>query len=864
MLMNHRSGLLRNLKIIGAIALVLSSCGGSDSTSNRNGRLNSALCFETLEQKEQAIKDAEKALSEAQATPTSAPIILNMDAPPLEDASGRVNLAFIGPQSWWMRYAAPESTTTSSTSSTTVASSTSSTSSTSTTVASSTDSTDVSTDSTDVSTDSTDIPTETSVPLGGDMVLQQLQDALDAATNAPLCSELDAQEASDTTLVDAESEELIAGPGQVICSATLSNGSLSFDCVENLTVSYYSSLGAPEDLAYYGATSENHVWHYSNDITFARVVAYPPSGIVFDETISNPATADESWEFIVPIAEEMPELNAQNFSGDIDLSEGDNSVSFTIPEDYSATDLYLDLTFECESQSIEASVGRQGVYIADFIDPPFPVGLPNDMCVIIFGLSGQYLLPGETYDVVINSDAIAQIRWTGSVELEGDGVSLGGDPQEDPYFSGVFQPTTGEDTVSFYIPDNYSAPYFSLELYAPCEDQEIEATLLSYGGVPFTNMTDFHVLGDGLCGVWLRTDNSYGIPLGDTFEVGVRTNTAAPILWRGTVALEGPGVIRDGDPVIEGDQGLVWDELFSGEIDAEHVVTIEIPKGGRQIDIRGITTRFENQEDYVDPYLVIFDENENIVASDNDGGEDYQYGDYSSRLDVFLEEGRYTLLATTYDIWDEQEYKWPTTYDLGIRVGSVPVPADEAVTSSEQPKEQQVLVEVLDAPPSNLEQPRPVFALPVNELINEDKSSNELTPFIPAGVTEVVCDGECLSSLREAAGVSEGIVTIQIGGEVIEIQPGVRNAIIPVRPSAKEILVTITPSDGGEPVVLSTEVLVISPRTFPTKMAEGAKSVLKTNQGSEGLPTNLIVVLSVLALAIAFGLVRRNKVRIPE
>jgi len=268
--------------------------------------------------------------------------------------------------------------------------------------------------------------------------------------------------------------------------------------------------------------------------------------------------------------------------------------------------------------------------------------------------------------------------------------------------------------------------------------------------------------------------------------------------------------------------------------------------------------------DYVDPYLVVFDENENIVAGDNNGGEDYQYGDYSSRLDIFLEEGRYTLLATTYDIWEWQEYEWPTTYDLGIRVGSVPVPADEAVTSSEQPKEQQVLVEVLDAPPSNLDQSSPVFELPVNEIINRDKSSNELTPFIPAGVTEVVCDGECLSSLREAAGVSEGIVTIQIGGEVIEIQPGVRNAIIPVRPSAKEILVTVTPSAGGEPVVLSTEVKVISSRTFPTKMVEGAKSVLKTNQGSEGLPTNLIVVLSVLALAIAFGLVRRNKVRIPE
>ena len=373
-------------------------------------------------------------------------------------------------------------------------------------------------------------------------------------------------------------------------------------------------------------------------------------------------------------------------------------------------------------------------------------------------------------------------------------------------------------------------------------------------------------LPDGLCGVWLRGDTTQIEGLfGSTFDVVVRTNTAAQILWRGTVALEGPRVIRDGDPVIEGDQGLVWDELFSGEIDAEHVMTFEIPKGGKQIDIRGITTRFENQEDYVDPYLFVLDDDDiDFLARNNDSGEDYGFGDYSSRLNVFLEEGTYTLIASTYDIWSGAEDQWPTTYDLELRVGSVPVPADQITPSGDLPEEQQVQVEVLDAPPSNLEQPRPVFALPVNELINEDKSSNELTPFIPAGVTEVVCDSGCLTALREAAGVSEGVVTIQIGGEVIEVPPGARKALIPVRPSAKEILVTVTPSAGGEPVVLSTEVKVISSRTFPTEMVEGAKSVLKTNQGSEGLPTNLIVVLSVLALAIAFGLVRRNKVRIPE
>jgi hypothetical protein len=663
----------------------------------------------------------------------------------------------------------------------------------------------------------------------------------------------------------SSSEELVAGPDQVICSATLSNGSFRFSCEEELTVNSYTSTTSEEEITSTSSGDEQSVFQYNSDITFARVVAYPPTGIVFDQTFSNPATADIKWDFFVPVQEAESEYDEPNFSGGIDLSEGDNSVSFTVPDDYSLQDLWLDLTFECESQEIEASVSRQGVYMASFVDPGFPVGLPEGVCLINLYITGsEFLVPGETYDVVITSETDAQITWDGTVELEGDGVSFGEESLEEPYFSGVFNPTTGEDTVSFTIPNNYSASYFALELYADCEDQSIEAAFNTPGGPEnFTDMADFHVLGEGLCGVWLIADDASMIPRGMTFEVVIRTATDAQISWSGTVALEGDGVSRDGGTVSEGDQELVWEELFSGEIDAEHYMTLDIPEGGRQVDVRGITTRFENQEEFVDPYLVIFDDTDDVVAWNNDGGEEYGYGDYSSRLYVFLEEGSYTLLATTYDLFygDDQ---YPTTYDLELRVGSVPVPADQVAPSGDSPEEQQVQVEVLDAPLSNLEEPKPVFALPVNEVINRDKSSNEPNPVIPAGVTEVVCDSGCLLALREAAGVSEGVVTIQIGGEVIEVQPGVRKAIIPVRPSAKEILVTVTPTDGGEPVVLSTEVLVISPRTFPTKMVEGAKSVVKTNQGIEGLPTNLIVVLSVLALAIAIGLVRRNKVRIPE
>ncbi len=835
---------VRAISAICVTALVLAACGGSDSSSNRNGRLNSALCFDTQEQKDAAIEEAKKKLDEA-TTPT------------LEEASpsnngGRANLAFIGQQSWWVRSASGGSTTTTTQPATTTSTSTSTSStvasSTSSTVASSTDSTVAS------STESTDVPTETSIPLVGEVQLQQLRDDLAAVMEAPLC---DSTDSSDTT-VDPESSP-------VTCTTNVTSDGASFDCARplNVMVFYHTNAGG----------NENPVWLFGNeadtfgpldDVRDISLVIHVGGFLVFNQLVS-PGT----YEFEVPIVEESPETEFgdegegefDGFSGTINPRVGENFVSFTIPEDYSLDFLYLGLDYDCVSQTVEAELSLQGVAIA----PDLSVDEEEGECFIDFRITDpEYLIPGETYDVVIRSETDEQLGWSGSVELQGVGVSLGEEPLDEPYFSGVFDPITGEDTVSFTIPNNYSANYFTLEFYAECDNQSIAAAVIYEGeSLIFTDMAEYQVLGDGLCGVWLNTDDATGIPLGETFEVVIRTETDRRISWSGTVALEGDGVTRDDETVSEGDQGLVWEELFSGEIDAEHYMTLEIPEGGRQVDVRAITTRFKYQEDYVDPYLEIFDVTGNVVAEDNDGGEDYGYGDYSSRLNVFLEEGTYTLLATTYDLWDGFD-GWPTTYDLKLLFGSLPVPTDQVAPSGDLPEDQPVPVKVLDAPPSNLEEPKPEFALPVNEIINRDKSSNESNPVIPAGVTEVVCDSGCLLALREAAGASEGVVTIQIGGEVIEIEPGVRNAIIPVRPSAKEILVTVTPNDGGEPVVLSTEVLVISPRTFPVKMAEGAKSVTNSASSNGGIPTNLIVVLTVLALAIAIGLIRRQKVRLPE
>lgn len=833
---NQGSVVFRAISAICVTALVLAACAGSDSSSNRNGRLNSTLCFDTQEEKDAAIADAQRALDEA-TTPT------------LEEASpsnngGRATLAFVGPQLWWMHTASGGSTTTT----TTQPATTSSTSTTTlTTVASSTDSTDASTDSTDVSTESTDVPTETSIPLVGEVLLQQLRDDLAAVTNAPLC---DSTDSPDTT-VDPESS--------ITCTANVTSNGASFDCARELRVIFqYVDEGGIFSGHFYG--NQDTVFGPIENVSEISLLIYAGEVTVFDQfdKFVDPGT----YEFEVPIVEESPET--EFFSGIINPRVGDNFVSFTIPEDYSGDNFLIELSAECDDQQIVAML------LKDAEEPLVFTDLGYGLCgvqLIIDEITDEYFGEspfGETFDVIVTASTETRIMWGGSVPLMGERVGVAG---EEPFFFGVFDPITGEDTVSFTIPYNYPASHFNLEFYAECENQSIEVEIINPDGPSeiFTEMP-YYVLRQGLCGVWLNYEFLPRSPLGVTFEVVIRTETDQRISWGGTVALEGDGVTLDNETVIEGDQGLVWHELFSGEIDAELYMTLEIPEGGIQVDVRAITTRFENQEVvYVDPYLEIFDVTR-VVARDDDGGEDYGYGGFSSRLNVFLEEGTYILLATTYDncCVGFDRGLLPTTYDLKLLFGSLPVPTDQVAPSGDLPEDQPVPVKVLDAPPSNLEEPKPEFALPVNEVINRDKSSNEPNLVIPAGVTEVVCDSECLLALREAAGASEGVVTIQIGGEVVEVEPGVRKAIIPVRPSAKEILVTVAPNDGGEPVAISTEVLVISPRTFPTKMAEGAKSVTRNASSNGGIPTNLIVVLTVLALAIAIGLVRRQKVRLTE
>ncbi len=972
---------VRAISAICVTALVLAACGGSDSSSNRNGRLNSTLCFDTQEDKDAAIADAQRALDEA-TTPT------------LEEASpsnngGRATLAFIGPQLWWMQTASGGSTTTTTQPATTTSTS-ASTSSTSTTVASSTSSTSStvasSTESTDVSTDSTDVSTDTSVPLLGDIPLQQLEEELAAVKDAPLCSELDNEEASDTTLNESETVEC-----NVTAGFDLNNGTAYVEpCAEATVVrfTFQSPETTPETTGIIDVLvdsgSRATVANANVGVGFLFEVLVG-SALVVDGFVDYPTdpplvvtdvecpvqaaltpsaegwlvraeTCDAAthWDLSY-VAESGRRYSPSRYTpngtgsfgmnyhfpvlavgfaiyvGETLIAQGDLAANVNDNEVFNGSGTYQATSFGDTETSYSGSfvpeqntneeleITEDEVLCSATVDNgslSFSCSQPlNTMLAYltsdgIAGIEGSRMSYGDvstvydlsnnvyeprifiysrSYELVLLQDIAADgnatyefmvpiVEESPETEFLDEGE---GEGEYSPFFSGTINPNIGLNLVSFTIPEDYSSNDFFIQLYVECGEQTGGAVLLKDGQevAAFVDMGPYRVLNEGLCGVWLIVEDFSGDPpLGETYDVVITASTETRIMWDASVPLFGVGVVLT-NYTEEEDADIVWEETINGEISADAFYQLNIPSGGRHFEANGITNVFDEvtfEEPFVDPLLVLYDANGNIVMEDDDGGENFGYGELSSRLRLFLPEGNYTLRATTYDIYypDEANEFALSRYDLMFRIQAASVDTtknegtneivDEVVPSSDLPDELAVQVEKLDQAPANLEPPLQPVALPIEQLVNASRKDSDPLPVIPAGVTEVVCSSECLSKLREAAGVDEGVVTIQIGGEAVEIQPSARKATIPVRYSAKNIVVTVTPTDGGQPVVLSTETLVISPLTFPTKFVEGAKSVTKSAPSNGGIPTNLIVVLTVLAIAIAIGLIRRQKVRLPE
>ena len=487
------------------------------------------------------------------------------------------------------------------------------------------------------------------------------------------------------------------------------------------------------------------------------------------------------------------------------------------------------------------------------------------------------------------------------------------DEEDGPYFSGWFTPDFPTDSVlSFTIPDDYSADYFELTLTGEtdevggCSKGEFGAALRAPSG---EIVAQFVMAPWAGCAVGLYAEGVDPEEFrGATFDVIVyeinpdETPWEGSIEWWGTVDLSygGAGFVDEGSSDEEESLSDVeWGEPKILTVDAPQSFSIEIGAGGEFFEFRGNSLQFEDVyycPNYVDPYLKLYDGSGQVIATDDDSGEnDAGTGYLSSRMRGFLPEGTYTLLATTRLLERSEGCGEQTEYQLALRFGSrvvignveeenptgvtttttTTVPSTEASTEESTttvpvaPVDTEPVVTPLSEPPTNLQLDSPTFAVPVKELqvlVPDDVSAEESSQptdariGIPSTLRELVCDETCVELLLEEAGVDEAAIEITLGSQSTLIEGAKRSGVVAIRPGARQLTVTITPTDGSAPMVLTRDVVVLSPRVAPTKVAETASLVVsKKVPQSNSLPLVLALVGALVVLAAAGSVLARRR-----
>ena len=632
---------------------------------------------------------------------------------------------------------------------------------------------------------------------------------------------------------DSEEESGDESGETVTCSGTYESRQLSFDCAENFRVmvtvvdeSGYASQYSGTNTSVFDVTqsSPRVVWAYLS--TDSGTLLWPITILVDNINYGGDAVAGSvdgsgTFEFEVPVGDCCEEEDfgggdegeePDYFEGALLPSVGEQELTMSLPNPYPFSEFWLELTYECSEQSVEALViGPDGQPIAQFVDmEPYNI-LSEGMCGVFLSAP----VDAENFEifefaVLLNAETDAPIDFYGTATLQGAGVVV------DPDFTDEEQPEIDWDD---WVEQQVTAP--------------------------------------------------------NHFEITIP-------------------------------EGGRWFEALA-------------PTGQDKVDwsCGGACAPF------VDPEISIHDANGDFI---NGGRSADEYGELSKSLRIFLPEGVYILTATTYDV-DNPEFADPQAQDVftlrfrterrqvptvvidgsgepqvlnppaqepeevtetTTTTTTTTVPASTTTTTTTvptRPEQEQIIEAVLepvgvivaqvDEPKIELQPPPPAYVLPVTELQRSSEPAASTTVeveattlpsvAIPAGITEIVCGSECLGALGEAADIEDGAIEIQVGSEVILVDEGMREVIIPLSPRARQIRVTVTPTDGGEPVVLERSVFVLSPSNVPLKpgptFTSGAR-VTETSSGATGgrSPIPFVVAAIVVALGAAV-VIRRRGVR---
>ena len=246
----------------------------------------------------------------------------------------------------------------------------------------------------------------------------------------------------------------------------------------------------------------------------------------------------------------------------------------------------------------------------------------------------------------------------------------------------------------------------------------------------------------------------------------------------------------------------------------------------------------DNPLTYVDPYIILINKSTGAMVYSDDEGEDIGLPCYSSYLELEIDGGEYLFIATTYALADNDgDYEGgeiAETYTLEFGVSGSEVPEDVVIEESTEPAPQ---VEI-PAPP----------ALPVGQLVEPGSKG---TVQIADGVTSMVCTSTCIDELFAAVDPSVSSLQVAIGKNTVELKRNSKKAVVKVEAGSRSVNVVAVSDTGVETKVLTGQVQIGEPEV-----------TLGANSGDSGSSFNwLFLVIIGLIVAAGAGVVvsRRSK-----
>ena len=245
-------------------------------------------------------------------------------------------------------------------------------------------------------------------------------------------------------------------------------------------------------------------------------------------------------------------------------------------------------------------------------------------------------------------------------------------------------------------------------------------------------------------------------------------------------------------------------------------------------------------------------------------------------ITMFLPEGSYLLTASTGDMQCCGSYfDWPLDFNLTFGLGDA---ADNAAPA-ELPES--------DTPPTTIVVEQTPDTLPVEILGGGDGNTTpdttvagttpdttvagtttDTTPAattlpavtteaiaIPAGTSELTCDANCVTTLFESFGFTDGEITISAGADEVTVKYGDQSATVEVGTRAKEIKVSAV-SASGTTAEKSVGVELTKTPDAPW-VAPGTAAAATSTSGSS--MSIYIYVLIALLILVLIGYKRRKK-----